>query len=499
MTPNQPTHQLFVPLWIRYEIAPFLHGKGACYGTQGTPICNPASKTKDFFTIYADNDRVLGNAVVDNQENFFRLFAKQTLDHIVLGPKATKDLASIKLAKDRLRPGGTLILFSDQPFMGSQMSSEGWHLMCNHPDFNPTLPAKSVAIIRYGAFGDLTMITPLLEQCHLAGEHVTLYTQPYAKAVLDNNPHIDRVLLQEKDCIALQELDKYFAYIKTKYGRFIDLCESIEGSMLKLESRREFYMPKEWRDKTCSENYYRKTLRLGGFDEASRQPIIRGKFYLSSSEKAWAENEFNKLSNDGRDWVWGWALHGTSHHKCYPLSQPLLYSYLADHPDERVVLLGDSGHVDLQFDHPQVIHRAGVYSVRQLIAILARLDGVVSPESFIANASAAWDKPTITLLSHSSRENLCSSWKYDYALEPVAEIAPCFPCHQLHYTPNSCPQREIIDTETNEVVVAGAACTIGAISMETLAERMTEVRAAFRPKNPRNPAAASTPGVEGRQ
>jgi ADP-heptose:LPS heptosyltransferase len=312
-----------------------------------------------------------------------------------------------------------------------------------------------------------------------------LYTSPYALAVLENNPHIDNLVVQEKDIIAITELGTYFDYIKTKYLRFVDLCESIEGSMLKLESRHEFYMPKEWRDRTCADNYYRKTMRLGGHP-TDRQTIV-GKFYCTKHELAAAKAEYDRLAEGGTRFVWGWALHGTSHHKCYPLMQPLLHEYLDANPTQRVVLLGGSEHRNLQFEHPQVVGRAGDYNIRQLIGVIGQLDAIVSPESFIANAAAAWNKPVITLLSHSSRENLCATWLHDYSLEPSHTIAPCFPCHQLHYTPSSCPQREIIDTDTDQVIVAGAACTTGAISMEALAARMVEIYGTFGPTNKSNP------------
>lgn len=480
---NQP-EQLLVPRWVRYEIAPFLHGRGLCFGTQGTPVVNPVSKTKDFNIIYGDADRVVSNVVVAEQDVFMRMFVPHSMDFVVLGPKAQKTREAISLAKKRLHPDGVLIMFDNQPFEGAQMINENWYLSCSHKDFNQNL-TSAIAIVRYGAFGDLVMITPLIEYYAGLGKKVVVYTSPYAKSVLDNNPKIHKIFSQEKDAIAIQELGEYFAYLRPKYEKFIDLCESIEGSMLKLQSRKDFYMPKEWRNKTCDENYYRRTLRIGGVpeDEISSMPLICGHVYLSTSEKAWAQKEYTKLSQNGYFWLWGWAVHGTSHHKKYPLMQPFLLQYLAAHPRERVVLFGTPNEKQFEFEHPQVICRSGEYSPRQLIAMMSHIDGVVSPESFIANLAAAWDKPVVTLLSHSSRENLCATWKHDFALEPSTVVAPCFPCNQLHYTLESCPQREIIDLDTNEIVVAGPACTIGAISMETLAARMKEVVDAFGYKN----------------
>jgi hypothetical protein len=56
-------------------------------------------------------------------------------------------------------------------------------------------------------------------------------------------------------------------------------------------------------------------------------------------------------------------------------------------------------------------------------------DLVIGPETALLNAAGCFDTPKITLLTHSSRENLCSTWKNDYSLQAGCW---CSPCHYLH-------------------------------------------------------------------
>jgi hypothetical protein len=91
------------------------------------------------------------------------------------------------------------------------------------------------------------------------------------------------------------------------------------------------------------------------------------------------------------------------------------------------------------------------------------------------NVAACYDVPKITFLSHSSHENLCKNWTNDYCLAPNQAIAACYPCHQLHYTLESCPMAEMRNNDTKEVMANGPICTMGAIEGDRCLARLEEV------------------------
>ena len=104
---------------------------------------------------------------------------------------------------------------------------------------------------------------------------------------------------------------------------------------------------------------------------------------------------------------------------------------------------------------------------------------MVGPESMAMNVAACYDLPKICFLSHSSHENLCKYWVNDFCLEPDTTTAPCYPCHQLHYSLESCPIGAIKDSTSGEVLASGPRCAMGAISPERVIARLDEVYLKF--------------------
>ena len=121
-------------------------------------------------------------------------------------------------------------------------------------------------VVRYGAIGDMIMVTPLLERLHYDGYHVTVNCAPYNASVLENNPYVDNVIIQDRDAIPNPELQMYHEYWASRYDKYVNLCESIEGSLLRLEMRGEFFVPQVVRSQECNKNYIEETLRIGGYE-----------------------------------------------------------------------------------------------------------------------------------------------------------------------------------------------------------------------------------------
>jgi ADP-heptose:LPS heptosyltransferase len=171
-----------------------------------------------------------------------------------------------------------------------------------------------------------------------------------------------------------------------------------------------------------------------------------------------------------------WALNGSSHHKVYPLIEGVLGEFFRQHPDARCITTGDTIARLLEFEHPQVIPMADNWTLREALIAPKYVDLVVGPETMMTNAAGCFDTPKICLLSHSTKENLTKYWLSDHSLEPDQTIAPCYPCHQLHYSSvGSCPQGEVIDEITNTVIAKGPICAMGAINPERLLHQIEEV------------------------
>jgi ADP-heptose:LPS heptosyltransferase len=87
-------------------------------------------------------------------------------------------------------------------------------------------------------------------------------------------------------------------------------------------------------------------------------------------------------------------------------------------------------------NEPRVIRRAGVWSIREAMAVLPHAELIFGSETGLMNAAGFLPVPKVVTLSHSSVENLTKHWANTVSLTP--RNTPCYPCHMMHYNWDSC-------------------------------------------------------------
>src|SRR5258708_6861406 len=308
----------------------------------------------------------------------------------------------------------------------------------------------------------MIMITPLIHQLHDDGYDVTMNISPYAIPIIEHNPYIKNLIIQEREMIPNPELGHYWDEWKNEYARYINLSESLEGRFLKVEGRRDFYTPKEWRIKTGEHNYYDATMRFGGYPEVVGR---RGELYFTNAEE---RNCQRALAAYKDKFLVIWAMNGSSHHKIYPAQELVIEDFLLAHPDAYVITVGD-GVKRLTYQHQRLHDKVTEWGIRESLCAAKYASLVLGPETMMTNAAGSLGTPTITLLSHSTHEALCKHWgENDYCLAPDQAEAPCYPCFQLHYTfQGSCPAKQMQNAQTGEVIAEAPSCTF-AISPQRL-------------------------------
>lgn len=501
---STPAYRPGVDGWVRYRSVGYMTGRGLAFGV-GSSILPRAANAPGKFAINMELLPTPNATMCDGRTD---ILADESFDYVVVGPAldmCPNPSAMFRDLVSKLRQGGHVVVFLRKETPGSSAlfqfdensvrtlfeaygawrmkttMTRGNEMLCiakkvagRRGEITPERPraAKRACIVRYGAIGDMVMITPLIRRLAEDGYEVTMNITPYSAPVIANNPYVSNIIFQEKDAIPNPDLHNYWAEWAGEYDRYINLSESIEGRLLKVEGRPEFFTTKAWRETTTRKNYYDYTMDLGGYPTDTG---LRGEIYFSPVERREAE-AFRK-DHPGK-FIVLWAMNGSSFHKVYPLMEPVLQEWLASHPDAVVALLGDANAAVLQFDHPQVVKTAGQWSLRRSLAAIAfAADLVVGPESMATNTAGCYDVPKITFLSHSSHENLCKHWTNDYCLAPDVTVAPCYPCHQLHYSRESCPSGIIEDDVTKERLAEGPICAMGAISGQRVIARLDEVYA----------------------
>lgn len=294
---------------------------------------------------------------------------------------------------------------------------------------------KKALVVRYGAAGDMVILTPLLHHLHDDGYEVTVNAKPESSFVLNNNPYVDKVLLQSSQVIPNTQLLEYHAEISKDYDKFVNLCESIERGMLfEQRDRDKFYASKESREAMARGNYYDRMFEIAGY------PDIKGKtgeLFLSAGEKyllrLWEEKYKDCFKII-------WCVRGSSDHKIYPHLWDVAEELTETYHNIRVFLVGDSMTQILESPNHKIRSCIGAWGFRQAMIATSAADLVISPETAILNASGCFDTPKIGLLSHSSKENLTKYFKNDYSLSSESK---CSPCHRLVHNSSECDVEKV--------------------------------------------------------
>jgi ADP-heptose:LPS heptosyltransferase len=288
-------------------------------------------------------------------------------------------------------------------------------------------PEKMACVVRYGGYGDMIQASGVLPELKKNGYHITMMTTEKGKFVLENDPNIDAWFIQDHDQVPNGELAQHFEANARRFDRFVNLCESVEGSLLLLPGTTKHGWPKNLRHRVTNLNYGEVTAEIAGTTYKND-----AKFYPNVQE----ETEARKLTSKGFGIMWVTA--GSSIHKFYPWMDTVITRLLAELPESWVVMVGDETGKILEQgweNEPRVLKTCGVINIRQTMALAQRVKSVVGPETGVLNAVAFERNQKICMLSHSSEENLTKHWTNTVTLTGQTT---CYPCHQLHYGNQYC-------------------------------------------------------------
>jgi ADP-heptose:LPS heptosyltransferase len=337
-------------------------------------------------------------------------------------------------------------------FIVVRKTAAGWREMAwqRNPDGQ-----KRALVIRYGGIGDMIQAASVLPGLKAQGFHVTFNASAKNAGVLEHDPHIDEWIIQGEGFVPNEQLGPYWDTLGTRYDRVVNLCESIERSLLVTPDRVEARYPHAARHALIGGvNYLAKTHDIAGVPHD-----FRPRFYATAFEELRATQERARCGAP----VVLWAINGSSPHKTWPWTMEIVTALLRRTP-VHVYLTADPGIGKVLqdaiiekvaavpgIDATRLHGVAGKWSVRQALAFAQVADCVVGPETGLLNAVCMdASVPKVLMLSHSSHENLSRDWKATTVLEAPADKAPCRPCHMLHHDWARCHQ----DAATNAALCA---------------------------------------------
>lgn len=289
---------------------------------------------------------------------------------------------------------------------------------------------KTACVVRFGGFGDMLQTASILPQLKAQGYHITVMTTPGGRNIIEHDPNVDDWYMLDQDQVPNHELSDFFLAQSTEFDRFVNLCESIEGTLLALPGRPNHQWSKEARHKMMNRNYHEWTAELAG---VQFKPCRL--FYATEEEEAWARETVNP-----DEFTIMWALAGSSVHKFSPWQDAVVARIMLDMPEARVIFTGDDLCRILEVgweNEKRVTPLSGEISIRKSLALAQAVPCVIGPETGILNA-VAFDANVskVVMLSHSSEHNLTKHFVKTQTLAP--KDCDCFPCHRLHYGNEFC-------------------------------------------------------------
>lgn len=307
---------------------------------------------------------------------------------------------------------------------------------------------KTVCISRFGGFGDMIQMANILPQLKREGYHITVNTTPKGQDILKHDPHIDAWMLQDNDQVPNHELTAFWTSQAKRFDKFINLSESVEGTLLALPGRTNHAWPQAVRHVELNKNYLEWTAQLAELEYHSE-----AKFYPSEAETAKVKRYLADIKNEQAGSLRPmeiakpvfnilWVLAGSSLHKFYPWQDQVIAQVLLEIPEAVVIFNGDHACAILEAgweNEVRVKCESGAMSIRESLTLAQQVDVVVGPETGVLNAVAFEPNSKVILLSHSSKENLTQHWINTATLEPDV---PCYPCHRLHYGREHCHEHE---------------------------------------------------------
>lgn len=442
-----------LPDAVKWGLVPYTRGMGLEVG------CGPKKTFPHFVGVDSlPNTRLYGSHVqpdVVQEVDSLSRFTSSSWD-FVFAPKHPNGTETLAFAEwwRVLKTGGHLCLYMHDSVVKEMGAVKGWELIhdekveggqfqvyrkmagAEHRPGKVSIPkkaAKTCAVVRLGAFGDMVQASSILPALKEQGYEITVFTAPRGVEVIRHDPHVSHFVVQDPDQIPIHELGDFWKWLKTRYTRFINLSETVEGNLLPTPDRSIHGWPHALRHALLDVNY------LEVVHAVAEVPFpIRQKFYATEEEKTWAKRERLKM---GGSKVILWTLSGSSVHKTWPYLDQIIARILLAEKDARIVLIGDESCKVLEQGwelEPRVVKKSGEWTIRQTLAFIDQADMLVGPETGVMNAAGMHRIPKIVTLSHSSVENLTKHWLNCVNLTPAN--TPCYPCHQLHYGREFCPE-----------------------------------------------------------
>ena len=308
-------------------------------------------------------------------------------------------------------------------------------------------------ICRFGGVGDNLVAASVLRPLKKLGYNVEMVTTGKGSnthTVFLNNPFIDKLSLKNDGDIPSggNEWQEWFAKRSGEYDIFVNLSHSMEYLHSFFKSQTQFWWPQDFRRKIAGGSYLETVHDIVGV------PHTFGPLFFPTDEELENAGQMRDEQVKGR--FLSWVISGSRIDKIYPyaamvigriiieLGIPVVLFGVGDKQAEMANQIRDhvirqNGtrdmfHMVVQDHHPAEKQ----WPLRTALTGCLAGDCIVTPDTGMAWAAAFEKMPKIVMVSHASAENITKHWVNTTTLHADPMRVPCWPCHRLHDTIDTC-------------------------------------------------------------
>ena len=287
---------------------------------------------------------------------------------------------------------------------------------------------KRALIIRLGAYGDMIIISPVIQKLKDLGYYIILNTGKRGLEVFKHDTRVDEYI-EHDESVSIKDVGEHWEKLKgeVRHDIFINFSESIECNVA-LHPRSPLYIyPKnsEVKQNQCNRNYYDVTKDWANVDYGAGYEKRPSLMFTEEEEKSITKY----LKKDMFNIIW--CLSGSGKNKAYPWTDYVIGETLKTYPNTHFITVGDEKcqileDLNNEFPKENITQLSGKISIRESMLLTKYVDLVISPDTAVLHASGCYDTPKIGLLGHTTINNITKYFENDFSIESETECAPRF-------------------------------------------------------------------------
>jgi ADP-heptose:LPS heptosyltransferase len=269
--------------------------------------------------------------------------------------------------------------------------------------------------------------------------------------LFENNPYIAKLTVKDHNGlppVGSEEWQVWTANRRNEYARFIHMSHAVEVQLAFVKAQVQFWAGDSVRRKLADKSYLEHAHDIA---DVPYDFEIGPRMWPTEEEQEKALDTKRKIGPK----VIGWCISGSRIDKVWPPSVVTVARLLREIGVPIIMFGGHGKDFETAKQIMEGVNKFNAsianlglaispdpdnptWPMRRSIAQMMTCDLMIGPDTGGMWSVATMDMPKIVLLSHASPTNITTHWKNTTTLHAKPERVPCWPCHKLHDSIETC-------------------------------------------------------------